>query len=49
MGIQGTALEWFKNYLSGRSQKVEINDTLSDPLDRDPGQYPWPHLVPLLY
>jgi hypothetical protein len=22
-----------KNYLSGRSQKVEINGTLSDPLD----------------
>jgi hypothetical protein len=35
MGIQGTALEWFKNYFSGRSQKVEINGTLSDPLDLD--------------
>jgi hypothetical protein len=35
MGIQGTALEWFRNYLSGRSQKVEINGTLSDPLELD--------------
>jgi len=35
MGIQGTALVWFKNYLSGRTQKVEISGSLSDssPLD----------------
>jgi hypothetical protein len=35
MGIVGTALDWFKNYLSGRSQKVEINGSLSDPLALD--------------
>jgi hypothetical protein len=30
MGICDTALAWFKNYLSGRSQKVNIGDELSD-------------------
>jgi hypothetical protein len=35
VGFQGTALEWFKNYLSGRSQKVEINGTFLDPLELD--------------
>ena len=25
-GIRGTAFEWFKSYLSGRSQQVEISD-----------------------
>jgi len=30
MGIRGTAFEWFKNYLSGRTQKVDINGCLSD-------------------
>jgi hypothetical protein len=36
MGIVGTALDWFKNYLSGMSQKVDINGSLSDP----PWTYP---------
>jgi hypothetical protein len=30
MGIRGTALEWFRNYLRNRKQKVDINGTLSD-------------------
>jgi retron-type reverse transcriptase len=30
MGINGIALAWFKNYLSGRSQKVDINGKLSE-------------------
>jgi hypothetical protein len=30
MGITGTALSWFKNYLSGRSQIVEVNGCKSD-------------------
>ena len=27
-GIRGTAFEWFKSYLSGRSQQVEISDRI---------------------
>ena len=49
MGIQGTALEWFKNYLSGRSQKVEINGTLSDPLDIDISVIQGSILGPILF
>jgi hypothetical protein len=49
MGIRGTALEWFKNYLSGRSQKVEINSTLSDPLNLDISVIQGSILGPLLF
>ena len=28
-GIRGTELLWFKSYLKGRNQKVEINDVSS--------------------
>ena len=30
VGIKGTTLNWFKSYLSNRTQKVEINGNLSD-------------------
>jgi hypothetical protein len=30
MGIDGVVLNWFKNYLDGRSQRVEIDGVLSD-------------------
>jgi hypothetical protein len=30
LGIKNIALEWFKSYLSGRKQRVEINGCLSD-------------------
>ena len=33
MGIKGIAHTWFMNYLSGRSQKVDINGNMSDALD----------------
>jgi hypothetical protein len=29
-GVKGTALEWFKSYLSNRAQCVDINGTMSD-------------------
>jgi hypothetical protein len=35
MGIHGTVLNWFKNYLRGRSQIVDINNVFSDPLSID--------------
>ena len=28
-GIRGTAFEWFKSYLSGRTQQVQFNNCLS--------------------
>ena len=30
--ISGTALAWFRSYLSDRTQRVKINDSLSDPV-----------------
>jgi hypothetical protein len=32
-GVRGSALLWFKNYLSGRKQVVDINGSLSQPRD----------------
>jgi hypothetical protein len=31
LGIRGKVLSWFSSYLSGRSQRVMLNGTLSDP------------------
>ena len=31
-GISGTALDWFKDYLSNRRQRVPVNGSLSDPV-----------------
>jgi hypothetical protein len=33
MGIRGITYGWFKNYLSGRSQFVDVNGSRSDPLE----------------
>jgi hypothetical protein len=33
MDVSGTALKWFRSYLSGRSQKVDINGNLSSLLE----------------
>ena len=32
MGVASSSLEWFHNYLSGRSQRVRIGDAISDSL-----------------
>jgi hypothetical protein len=49
MGIQETALKWFKNYLSGRSQSVDINNVLSDPLAIDISVIQGSILGPILF
>ena len=33
IGIRGTALAWFKSFLVGRTQRVKIENSLSDPLE----------------
>ena len=38
-GITGTALQWFRSYLTGRTQRVYINQTYSD-------DFALPHGVP---
>ena len=38
-GITGTALQWFRSYLTGRTQQVYINQTYSD-------DFPLPYGVP---
>ena len=48
-GIRGIALDWFKNYLSNRSQYVHINDTSSDPLPISCGVPQGSILGPLLF
>jgi hypothetical protein len=30
LGINGMALDWFRSYVEGRKQKVEINGALSE-------------------
>ena len=32
IGITGTALKWFKSFLTGRTQRVKIKNSLSDSL-----------------
>ncbi len=39
LGITGTALAWFKSYLSNRTQKIDINGHLSDTAYLDAYQY----------
>ena len=37
IGIKGTALSWFKSYLTNRSQRVCINDSTSETVTLDYG------------
>jgi hypothetical protein len=49
MGITGVSHRWFSNYLSGRSQKVEINGKFSDSLGLDISVIQGSTLGPLLF
>jgi hypothetical protein len=49
MGIRGTALSWFKNYLAGRSQYVDINGTKSDALNLEISVIQGSILGPILF
>ncbi len=49
MGINGTSHQWFKNYLVGRSQYVDINGSKSDPLEIDISVIQGSTLGPILF
>jgi hypothetical protein len=49
MGVTDTALNWFKNYLSGRAQQVDINGVLSDSLNLDISVIQGSILGPILF
>ena len=49
LGISGTALEWFKSYLSGRTQSVAIGSEHSTPVSLQCGVPQGSVLGPLLY
>ena len=49
LGILGTELKWFQSYLSMRSQRVVINDVLSDPHDINAGVPQGSILGPILF
>ena len=48
-GISGTALEWFRTYLNGRSQRVMVQGNLSRSLNLDFGVPQGSCLGPLLF
>jgi hypothetical protein len=49
MGIRGVAYKWFQNYLSGRSQFVDIGEDRSDPLNIDISVIQGSILGPILF
>ena len=49
LGIEVTELKWFQSYLSKRSQRVIINDVLSDPHDINAGVPQGSILGPILF
>ena len=49
MGIRGIAHKWFKNYLAGRSQRVDIQGFLSEALNIDISVIQGSNLGPLLF
>jgi len=48
-GIQGKGLSWFASYLSGRSQRIMINESLSKPFNLEWGVPQGSCLGPLLF
>ena len=48
-GIQGKALSWFASYLSGRTQRIMINESLSKPFKLECGVPQRSCLGPLLF
>ena len=49
LGVCGSALLWFKSYLEGRSQRICIKETLSQPFDLKWGVPQGSCLGPLLF
>ena len=49
VGVEGSAYEWLKSYVSGRSQKVLINNSVSKSLPLDVGVPQGSVLGPLLF
>ena len=49
VGIQGKALDWFKSYLTNRSQQVFLNGTISKQFNLDSGVPQGSCLGPLLF
>ena len=49
VGIRGTALNWFRSYLSGRSQRVFVHGVFSRPFDLNCGVPQGSCLGPLLF
>lgn len=49
VGIRGTALNWFRSYLSDRSQRVSVHGVLSRPFDLNCGVPQGSCLGPLLF
>lgn len=49
MGIEGTELEWFKNYLSGRKQQTKFSETMSGQRSVEIGVPQGSCLAPLLF
>jgi len=48
-GIRGNALSWFASYLSGSSQRIIINESLSEPYNLEGGVPQRSCLGPLLF